>query len=164
MHIGSPAGQILNLSVNQMEEQLWLCICKTSGELLGSTECRALLKTHPPLQTASKISPFSKVSWGSGKQDSFGAWGNRAGDEALLCNCGMWQWNEELQGKKEKSKSPEEQAALGAAVSAWPWHSCVLQITPTDSHGSKRALTETPAAARGWVSTILKGSNNEKEY
>lgn len=166
MHIGSPAGQILNLSVNQMEEQLWLWICKTSGELLGSTECRALLKTHPPLQTATKTS-FSKVSWGSGKHNLFGAGGNRAGDEALLCKYGMWHWNEELQGKgTEERVSRGMGCSRGSdsmeAVSDWPcqiWVFYRSHLLPQ----KQWALTETPTAGRAWVSKILKGSNNEKK-
>lgn len=131
MHIGSPAGQILNLSVNQMEEQLWLGICKTSGELLGSTECRALLKTQPPLQTATQTSPFSKVSCGLGKHGSLGAGGNRAGDKALLCKYGMWQWNKQLWGKWTEEWVSRGTGSSGGsnsmeAASDWPWQSCVI--------------------------------------
>lgn len=42
---GSPAGQLLNLSVCKTREQLWPCRCKTSGKPLGSTEHVVLLKT-----------------------------------------------------------------------------------------------------------------------
>lgn len=59
MHIESPAGELLNLSVYQMKKQLWRCMSKTSGELLGSMEFKAPLKTQPPLQITTKISlPF----------------------------------------------------------------------------------------------------------
>lgn len=114
MHIGSPAGQILNLSVSQMEEQLWLGICKTSGELLGSTECRALLKTHSPLQTATQTSPFSKVSCGSGKHGSFGAEGNRAGDK--LGAAIPWRQHQTDPGRAvsftDQTSSPWEQRGI----------------------------------------------------
>lgn len=168
MHIGSPAGQILNLSVNQMEEQLWLCICKTSGELLGSRECRALSKTHPPLQTASKTSPFSKGSCGSGKQDSFGAWGNRAGDEALLCNYGMWQWNEELQGKQREERVSRGAGSSGGSSS---WRQCQpdpgtavsyrshLQIpTVANGHWQKLPLQREAESAQYWEDPTMRKS------
>lgn len=143
MHIGSPAGQLLNLSVHQRKEQLWPCIGKTSRELLGSTECKAPLKTHPLLQTTTNTSPFPKVSSGSGKHASFGAWGKRAGDTALLCKYGMWHWSEELW-----EKWTEEQVSWGTgssggsdavviAVSVWPWQSSADQ---TSSHRSNPHL------------------------
>lgn len=37
-------------------KQLWRCMSKTSGELLGSMEFKAPLKTQPPLQITTKIS------------------------------------------------------------------------------------------------------------
>lgn len=164
MHIGSPAVQILNLSVNQMEEQLWLCICKTSGELLVSTECRALLETHPPLQTATKTSPFSKLSCGSGKQDSFGAGGKRAGDKALLYKYGMWQWNEDLQGKQRRASLQRNGRLWGQWFHGSSVRLTLAELCPTDhtsSHSSKWALTnshcsESAMSAKYWEDPTMR--------
>lgn len=139
MHIGSPAGQLLNLSVHQRKEQLWPCIGKTSGELLGSTECKAPLKTHPLLQTTTKTSPLPKVSSGSGNHASFHSWGNRAGDTALLCKYGMWHWSEELWEKRTEEQvswgtgSSGGSDAVVTALSEWPWQTSADQ---TSSHRS----------------------------
>lgn len=165
MHIGSPAGQILNLSVNQMEEQLWLCICKFSGELLASTECRALLKTHSPLQTATKTSPFSKVSCGTGKCSSFGVGWNRAGDKVLLCKYRMWQWNEDLQGKRTEEWVSRRTGSSGGSnfmetALDWPWQSCVFYRsdlfpwkqtgTNRNSHCSERLSQQNTKRMQQW--------------
>lgn len=134
---------------------------------LGISWVQGSIKTHPPLQTTTKTSPFSRVSYGSGKRASFGAGENRAGDEALLCKHRMWQWNEELQ-RKRIEEWVSRGTALGAPI---PWRQrqidpgrAMSSIDHTSSHRSKWALTETPTAVRGWVSKILKGSNDEKKY
>lgn len=176
MHIGSPAGRLLNLSVHQTKEQLWPCICKTSGELLGFTECKAPLKTHSPLQTTTKTSLLLLFPrWqnsGSGKHASFGAWGNRAGDAALLCKYRTWHWSEELWEKWTEERvswgtgSSGDSYVVVTAASDWHWQTCVFYRSSTDhnfSYRSKPAPTETPAVVRGWVSKILKESNNKRE-
>lgn len=173
MHIGSPAGQLLNLSVHQTKEQLWPCICRTSGELSGSNKCKAQFKKHSPLQTTTKTSLFLLFprgkSSGLGKCASFSAQGNGAGDAELLCKYGMWHWNEELWEKcTEEWVSWGKDSSGGSdvmAVSEWPWQSCVFYGSThhSSSHTSKPAPTETPAAVRGWVSKILKEYNNETE-
>lgn len=68
---------------------------------------------------------------------------------------------------RQRNESPEEQVALGAVI---PWRQCqtdpgraMSSTDHTSSQGTKRALTETPTAVRGWVSKILKGSKNEKK-
>lgn len=140
IHIRSPAGQLLNLPVHQTKQQLWPCIGKASRELLGSTECKALLKRHPLLQTTTKTSPFPKVSSGSGKHASFGAWRNRAGDAAVLCKYGMWHLSEELwenwtaeQVSWGTGSSGSSNAAV-IAVSGWPWQSSSDQTSSQRSN------------------------------
>lgn len=168
MHIGSPAGQILNLSVNQMEEQLWVCTRKTSGELLGSTECRALLKTHPPLQTITKTSFFQGELW---LRQARLVWcrRNRAGDEALLCKYRIWQWNEELQGKQTEERVSRGTGSSGGsdsmeAASDWPWQSCVSYRshlfpqkrtgTNRNSHCSERLSQQNTERIQQWEKNI----------
>lgn len=170
---GSPAGQLPNLSVHQRKEQLWPCWCKTSEELLGSTQCKTRLKTHGPPQTTIKTSLlFLFPRWqssGSGKYTSFHTQVNRAGEAALLCKYRMWHWNEELwQKRTEEPLSCGTGSSGGSdvvvmALSGWPWQSCVFYRSQSSSLSSKPAPAETPTVMSGWVSKILKEFNNERQ-
>jgi len=157
MHTGSPAGQLLHLSVHQMKEQLWPCICQTSGELLGSTERKAPLKTRSPLQTTTMallllLFPTGQSS-GSGKYASFNAQGSGAEDAELLRKYGMWHWNEELREKQWQEQVSRGADSLGGsdviamAASDWPWQMCVFYRSSTDHTSLHRSKpTRTPAA------------------